>query len=159
MIVLWLALGCGGAGDAAAPPATAVSIEAAECDVCGMDLRDQPAPRGQVVYRGGQRRFACSITDLRAMLQTPSPLGRPTAVFVEVSGDPHALHREAQPWIPAEQAWFVFGLQRPEVMGLPALVFADREQALPVAAELHTVPVPWTAVRDTPFDHRPEEPR
>jgi copper chaperone NosL len=130
----------------------------AECAVCGMVVREQPAPRGQVVYRDGQHHFTCSLGDLRASLQSPGPLGHPVQVYVESlpeGFDPTSTDPGPHPWMPAEDGWYVFGADRPQVMGIPALSFADREAAEVAAISFSTAPVPWEAVARTPFNEIP----
>ncbi|MBW2253559.1 MAG: nitrous oxide reductase accessory protein NosL [Deltaproteobacteria bacterium] len=132
--------------------------ELSECAACGMVVREQPAPRGQVVYRGGEHRFTCSLGDLRATLQNPDPLGRPERVYVEVlpeGFDAASADPAPHPWMPAEDAWYVFGAKRPHVMGIPVLSFADREAAEVAATSYSTAPVPWEAVLRTPFNETP----
>jgi len=132
--------------------------ELAECAVCGMVVREQPAPRGQVVMRGGAHRFTCSLGDLRALLQSPDPLGHPERVWVEAlpeDVDPAIADIGPHPWIRAEEGWYVFGAERSGVMGIPVLSFADREAAEAVAARLSTTPLPWEAVARTPFNEIP----
>lgn len=154
MIPLLLGLlACGGGGGGAVD-AVPVGLDHHECGVCGMGLDEQPAPRAQVLYRNGQRRFACSIADLRVLVQTPDPNGTPVAVWVEEAPDV-AVGRDERRWLPAEGAWFVFGVERPEVMGVPALVFDDHDAAEARAAQLGGHAVPWSSVRETPFARVP----
>ena len=51
--------------------------ETETCTACGMVIREQPAPRGQLLRRDGTREFLCSIDDLVQYLDVPSPLGKP----------------------------------------------------------------------------------
>ena len=130
----------------------------AECSVCGMVVGEQPAPRGQVVHRDGQHAFFCSIGDLRAWLQTPSPAGRPERVWVEVlpsDFDVDSRDTSAHPWLVADAAVHVVGVPRGGIMGLPVLSFAD-----PTAAEA-AVPgartTTWHSLLSTPFNQLPPE--
>jgi nitrous oxide reductase accessory protein NosL len=126
-------LGCAGEenpSDAKALDPEAFSDHA--CAVCGMLVRDQPAPRGQVVHRDGERAFTCSVADLLAYLEAPSPHGAPAAVFVEVlSADAPPLKLQTAPhaWMDAESAGYVVGVDRPGIMGAPVLVYRDLESA------------------------------
>jgi nitrous oxide reductase accessory protein NosL len=147
-------------GQPAVTQASAVALDAAEaeCAVCSMFVSEQPAPRGQFVYRDGTHHFVCSIEEMRAIMQTPSPLGRPVAAFVEVlpSGfDPSTNTTAPLPWVSAEEAWFVFGAGRPLVMGTPVLSFSSSDEALRQAATLGTTPIRWPDLVKTPFDAVP----
>lgn len=120
-------------GDGAAPAPLADQAGA----VCGMIVRDQPAPRAQVVHRDGQRAWLCSLGDLLVHLAAPSPHGRPEAVFVEVmapDADPAARNAGRHPWLPASEASYVVGVSRPGVMGPPVLSYRERTGAERVAA-------------------------
>lgn len=130
----------------------------AECAVCGMVVGEQPAPRGQVVYRDGTHVHTCSIADLRALVQAPSPRGAPRAVYVEgleASFDPASTDAAPRPWIAADDAWFVFGATRPMVMGLPVLTYADEAVATVVADGLSGSRARWDAVSTTSFNQAP----
>jgi copper chaperone NosL len=102
-----------------------------------MLVREQSAPRAQVVRSDGSRFFFCSIGDLLVHLAAPSSHGRTSAVFVEVMApheDPSQPHVGTHPWVPAEDAVYVVGIERPGIMGQPVLTYADRSDAERVAA-------------------------
>jgi nitrous oxide reductase accessory protein NosL len=128
----WI-VGCGGEPKRAEGVDLApVAISGHACAVCGMLVRDQSAPRAQVVHRDGERAFTCSLGDLLAYLQAPSPHGAPAAVLVEVMSpgeDPGVSHVEAHPWVRAEAATFVVGVPRPRIMGEPVLSYRDADSA------------------------------
>lgn len=109
------------------------SIADAEGAVCGMVIKDQPAPRAQVVHRDGTRLFLCGIADLMVHLEAPSPHGSPVAIFVEAMEaheDPREIHLGDHEWIHAQDAIFRIGDQRPAmIMGRPAMVYRDRSTA------------------------------
>lgn len=114
-----------------------VEITDQEGAVCGMLVRDQSAPRAQVVHRDGERSFVCSIGDLMAYLEAPSPHGAPSTVLVEVmepDEDPAASHPGAHAWVPAEEGVYVVGIERQQIMGAPVLVYRDRASAERVIA-------------------------
>jgi len=151
-------IGCTRAGataDEAAPPVRAAAIGPAECGACGMVVREQPAPRGQLVHRDGTRMFFCSLGDLIQYQQAPSPHGKAKAVFVEVqpaSVDVNKVAMLPKPWISAEKAHFVLGVRRRTIMGPPVLAFATAADASAAAtrllAEGHpaAAPLPWRAL-------------
>jgi copper chaperone NosL len=113
-----------------------VAITDQEGAVCGMLIREQSAPRAQVVHRDGERAFVCSIGDLLAYLDAPSPHGAPAGVLVEVMQPeqrPADSHTGAHPWIAVEDAVYVVGIERTQIMGAPVLVYRDRAAAEQVA--------------------------
>lgn len=136
--LLLLAVGCSKSGNEAAKKApTALPPGTAECAACSMVVREQPAPRGQTLYRDGSRKYFCSLADLAQFLRAPSPVGAPTQIFVEVldaKADPRKTNSAARPWVPAKTASFVVGVPRSGVMGRPALAYAKRAEAERVAA-------------------------
>jgi nitrous oxide reductase accessory protein NosL len=111
-----------------------------------MLIREQSAPRGQVIHRDGKRSFLCSIGDLLAYLAAPSPHGAPARVLVEVlqpTQDPAESHTGAHPWIDAEEGVYVVGLERPQVMGTPVLIYRDRAAAEHVIEEPSAKIMSW----------------
>jgi nitrous oxide reductase accessory protein NosL len=128
-----LSTACGPGDDRSAADAhRATAIADHECAACGMLVRDQSAPRAQVVHRDGSRFFLCSLGDLLVHLDAPSPHGRAAAIFVEVM-QPHeqamTSHPGEHPWIPADEAVYVVGVPRSGIMGTPVLAYADRSDA------------------------------
>ncbi len=158
LVMAWV--GCGGSASEVAADAVPVAIADAECAVCGMVVSEQPAPRGQLVHRDGQHKFTCSLGDLRAYLQTPSPLGKPTQVFVEVlpSGtEPQTVSSEPRPWLPAADASYVVGISRPGVMGVPILSFAAPEHSTPALTAQGARQTTWQILEEMSFNELPPE--
>lgn len=126
--------------------AAAESFVAHECEVCGMILREQPAPRGQVVHRDGTRNYFCSIGDLVAYGAAPSPHGEATGTYVEVleaDVDPSIVSAEQRSWRDVGDVTFVVGgLVRP-VMGEPVLTFDDASEGAAAAERLGARTVRW----------------
>jgi len=126
-------IGCGLPDDGdTGKPHQAAALAQQEDEVCGMLVREQPAPRGQVVHRDGSRLFFCSLGDMLVHLGAPSPHGRAEAVFVEVmepGEDPMQSLSGVHPWLPAEDAVYVVGIERQGIMGEPVLAYADRSEA------------------------------
>ncbi|MDP6207588.1 MAG: nitrous oxide reductase accessory protein NosL, partial [Roseibacillus sp.] len=60
------------------------AISNQEDAVCGMLVREQSAPRAQVIHRDGTRAFFCSVADLLAYLEAPSPHGAVLRTYLEV---------------------------------------------------------------------------
>ena len=108
-----------------------------EDPVCGMLVREQPAPRAQVFHRDGTSFFLCSVADLLVHLSAPSPHGSVVDVFVEVIApgeDLASADRGDHDWIGAAQATFVVGVPRRGVMGEPILAYASAEDAREAAS-------------------------
>ncbi|MCB9738698.1 MAG: nitrous oxide reductase accessory protein NosL [Deltaproteobacteria bacterium] len=140
LAVLMTLGGCEKAPDAA-PAASAApqGLTDAMCGACGMVVAEQPSPRGQLVYRDGHHVHACSLGDLALLVASPSPHGKPVAVFVEPQDalpDPMAVDRAAQPQLAAASLHYVTGVQRRGIMGTPLLAFRDRARA-EAAARAH----------------------
>jgi len=135
-------------------------IGLAECAVCGMVVGEQPSPRGQLAYRDGTHSFTCSIEEARALATAPGPLGRPVATWVEElppDFDWRQTDVVALDWIPAADAYFVFGAERRLVMGVPVLTYGDVGEASRISDELGTVPVAWQALLSTPVPDVPPQ--
>lgn len=151
---------CGGAVTAPIDVAAA-PVDLAECDVCGMTVRDQPSPWAEVLHRDGHRVFLCSVADLRAYLQNPSPHGNPVGVWVQAIPADYdfasGVGSETYPWIPATDATFVVGVARKGVMGIPALTYADRAVAEQAAAQYGGRVASWDVLQTLPFNEAPEE--
>ena len=84
-----------------------VAIADQEDEVCGMLVREQSAPRSQIVHRDGSRVFFCSLGDMLVHLGAPSPRGRAEALFVEVMApheDPMQTHAGPHEWVEAIMA-------------------------------------------------------
>ena len=121
-------------------------IAAASCAACGMTVAEQPAPRGQVVYRDGHHAHACSISDLVLVAQTPSPHGTPVAVFAEAQDtaiDPIPAETTVQPQHAVNALTFVKGAKRRGIMGTPVLAFMDAARARKVAGSLELSTSRW----------------
>lgn len=146
---LWSA-GCGGReqeapGEAAQPE----PIADHECGACGMIVREQPSPRGQVVHRDGTHVWLCSLADVVAYAAAPSPHGRVEQIWVEtlaVDVDPARDELVERPWARAEGAHFVLGIERESVMGTPVLAFASATDASAAAERLHARVAGWDEV-------------
>ena len=112
--------------------ATATNTDTGTCAACGMVMREQPAPRGQVVHRDGTRAFLCSIDDLVQYLDIPSPAGKPTRIYAEVMPDEHDskdMNQAWQPWFDVAELFFVTGIERGAVMGDPVMTYRARAAA------------------------------
>lgn len=136
--------------DTAKSTAAAEAIGASECRACGMVVREQPAPRAQVVYANGTRSFFCSISDLVRYLEVPTSDGAPAQVYVEAltsEEDPQQVNTGEHRWIPAADAHYVLGVERPSVMGKPALVYASQEESAAAASRHKGRSVNYTELR------------
>ncbi len=138
LLILAFALpGCGPAADEeGGNEPEAVALADQEDAVCGMLVREQSAPRSQVVHGDGSRFFFCSIGDMLVYLAAPSAHGRADAVFVEVMDpqeDPGQPHTGVHPWQRARDAAYIVGVERPGIMGEPVLSYATISDARRVA--------------------------
>jgi len=132
-----LAAGCGG-GETPSDPTEhdPIAIADQEDPVCGMLVRNQSAPRGQVRHRDGTSLAFCSLGDMLVHLEAPNRHGETTDVFVEVlraDEDPAESHTGEHPWLSADEAFYVVGVERRAIMGPPILSYADAETAAEVA--------------------------
>jgi copper chaperone NosL len=121
------------------PSVFSKKLENEECALCGMLVKEQPAPRGQVVHRDGHRSYLCSVGDLAAYIQMPSPHGSVQQAYVEASSSPTNLtsdHFQEWDWLPVEKAHYVANVPRRRVMGKPMLSFESDKMAKE-AARLH----------------------
>lgn len=117
---------------------TAQPVGSAECATCNMVVREQPAPRAQLVHRDGTRAYFCSISDMLPYLAAPSSHGKAEHIFVEVMSkeeDPAKASTSEHPWAPAESAFYVVEVKRPGVMGAPVLSYPNAEVAQQAAQE------------------------
>ncbi len=152
-LVLLVLAACSGDRPAAPtqPTIEAVETGVAECAACGMVVREQPAPRGQVVHRDGHRAHFCSIGDMVQYLRAPSPHGKVQAAFVELlepAADPKRTDRATRPWSAAEEASYVVGVHRDGIMGPPVLTYADPSAAGEVARKHGGAVRTWQALQD-----------
>lgn len=154
VVLCGLLAGCDGDSSHDAPADTKpMAIQHAECAVCGMLVREQPAPRAQLVHRDGARRQFCSIADLLSYLQAPSPHGRVEAIYVErmdSEADPRELSTQPRRWLVAEGAFYVRGIPRPRIMGEPFLVFESRQVAEAVARRHAGEVLTWSQLQAQP---------
>ena len=107
-------------------------MEAKECSVCSMVISEQPSPRLQLFHHSGSNPFFCSMEDLMAYLNIPSHLGQPLVIYAEGSDQlarPEEIQTEKSIWLRAKECFFVINIDRPGVMGRPALVFSNQHDA------------------------------
>jgi nitrous oxide reductase accessory protein NosL len=136
LIVLAVAQGCGPGEEDRPSTGGPEPIGDQACAVCGMIVRDQSAPRGQVVHRDGTRLYVCSVSDLLVHLSVPSPHGTVREIYVEVMDageDPTGPHAEPHEWVAASDASYVVGVERTGIMGPPVLAYRDAATAKRVA--------------------------
>ncbi len=146
-----LAVGCKGDADASKTvDQTAHQVGDESCGSCGMVVREQSGPRGQVVHRDGTREFFCSVSDMLTYMEAPSRHGRVVSAYVEAmdpAADPKASDMHEHPWIKAEDAGYVLGVDKPRVMGTPVLAYATRAQAQAAAKRHKGEALDWEQLR------------
>jgi len=141
---------CKGAAGTSAEAKQPVELVAHECAACGMIVREQPSPRGQLVHKDGTRQFFCSVGDMVTYLTAPSPHGHVVNTWVEVQdalANPIAHDTTNQPWKPTANATFVLGAKRPRIMGTPVLVYAGKELATKAAKQHSGRTNTWAQLR------------
>ena len=152
LLALLVLCGCAKNGDAGEAAATAHAIADHECAACGMVVREQNSPRGQLVHRDGTREFFCSVSDMLTYMEAPSPHGKVTSVFVESlapQSAPAEFDISTRPWVPAEEASYVLGVDRPRVMGTPILVYEKTDDAKEVAGANSGTVVDWDKLKNS----------
>ena len=133
----------------AAIDTVAADFDHHECAACGMIVREQPAPRGQLIHRDGERVFFCSAADMLSYVDVPSPHGKPAAIYVETSSaEPDAPGTAKRPWTDAKTAWYVTGIENPLIMGFPILTYTTRESAQSVASSVTGQIHDWKGIRE-----------
>lgn len=158
-ILLVALLACGGRAAVDQAPALPESLVGQACGVCGMVVQEQPPPRAQLVHRDDVHVHFCSVGDLRAYLDAPSPHGPPRQAWVEVVPGDFDIGTAAAlplPLLAVEEATYVVGFTRPLVMGRPALAFEAVDEARSAAARLGGFVVGWETLRATPSHLDPE---
>lgn len=150
--MVYMLIGCGqDAAETVTADTAARAFEADECEVCGMILREQPAPRGQIVHRDGTRFYFCAIADMLAYLDVPSRHGAVVATYAEVmpaDATAEDIDVSQRPWRLVEDVTFVFGgLERP-VMGEPMLTFGSAAEGTAAAERLGARAVSWSELPD-----------
>lgn len=116
-------------GGSAAVTLAPVPIQAGdECTVCGMLIRGQPGPKGEVFLRGAERpaKF-CSTTDMFAYILQPEHSGRVAQAYVHDMAATDWNTPSDDAFVVASDAWFVVGHELSGGMGHTLASF--REQA------------------------------
>jgi len=130
--VMWVLASCQSGASGPAVSGVAEDFDGHDCAACSMIVREQSAPRGQVIHRDGTRLYFCSVSDMLTYLQAPSPHGKVAAMWVETldpAADPVAFDVSRHPWMDATRASYVLGVEKPRVMGVPIVAYASPEDA------------------------------
>ncbi|HHH27064.1 MAG TPA: hypothetical protein ENK57_01775 [Polyangiaceae bacterium] len=147
-----LLLGCGsGATESTEVDTSAHDFDGDECAACGMIVSEQPSPRGQVIHRDGTRAYACALADMHTYASAPSGHGQVIASYVEVlppDADPADSSTAPERWVPAEEAFYVLGVVRNNVMGQPVLSYATRADAEQAAERFGGHVVDYAGLQD-----------
>lgn len=121
-----------------------------ECAACGMVVREQPAPRIQVVHRDGERAYFCSIGDSLHYLADKNSHGEAAAVYVEVLEsvmDPQLRDTDEKEWLLVSETAFVTGVARSGIMGEPVLSFRSVSAAEEAAKRHGGAVATWADVQ------------
>jgi len=138
----------------------AVPIGLTECKACGMVVREQPAPRMQVVHRDGSHFHFCSVGDSVHYLADQSAHGKAVGVFVEVlraSEDPQIIDVDEHEWVEVEQAFYVTDVPRRGVMGSPVLVYRSKSEADDAAKRYEGTVKTWSEVKTVILHPEPNQ--
>ena len=123
-----------------------------ECAACGMIVREQPAPRAQLVHKDGTRHFFCSVSDMATYLTAPSPHGPVTKTWVETMdtvASPLEFDTAKLSWINAADASYVVGIDKKRVMGTPVLVYSSNGKAQQMTKQHGGKAASWADLRST----------
>ncbi len=98
------------------------------CALDGMILVDYPGPKGQIIYKDGEREFYCDTVELLSIYLRPEQKKRIQAIFTQDMGqtdwnEPH------DHWIDATKAYYVQGSELHGSMGPTFATFAKKEDA------------------------------
>lgn len=151
LLILFPACRNDGGGEEAKINTGPAAMDVAECNACGMVVRDQPAPRGQAVHRDGTRAWFCSLGDMMVYLDTPSPHGSVNHVYVELMNPDHKpenLAVQLQPWQNASEVFYVLDVERPAIMGPPVLSYKSAADADQAAQAYDGRVVDWPGLRE-----------
>jgi len=118
-----------------------------ECAVCGMTIRAQPGPKGQLFLTGQARPVKfCSTVDMFAFALQPEHRGRIAAVYVhDMAGAAWDAPADER-FVPAREAWFVAGGQQHGAMGRTLASFHRRADAEAFGAERGGRPLAYDEV-------------
>lgn len=153
LVALGIALsGCKSSSANHAHDNVAKDFDVHECAACGMIIREQPAPRAQVMHKDGTRQFFCSVSDMVTYLSAPTPNGRVVGSWVETMDSvaaPLVFDTKKLPWIPASTAGYVTGIDKKRIMGTPVLVYSDIAGAKRAAKQHGGKSTSWTDLRSS----------
>ncbi|MBY6185268.1 nitrous oxide reductase accessory protein NosL [Marinobacter hydrocarbonoclasticus] len=103
------------------------------CHLCGMVLVRYPGPKGVANLTSEQQLKFCSTRDLFEFVLQPDKGRQVTQALVHDMGGNNWEHPNDQ-FVTAQDAWFVYGSDRPAAMG-PALASFAQEQAAQAFAD------------------------
>lgn len=105
-----------------------------ECHVCGMVINEFPGPKGQVVERGGVKKF-CSTAEMLGWWLQPENHHDSAKLYVHDMGRSHWDTPDDRHLIDARTAFYVIGTGLKGAMGVVLASFADEAKAQKVATD------------------------
>ncbi|HFC53107.1 MAG TPA: nitrous oxide reductase accessory protein NosL [Gammaproteobacteria bacterium] len=98
------------------------------CALDGMLLLDYPGPKGQILYKDGEREFYCDTIELLSIYLRPEQQRGIRAIFTQDMGSTD-WKEPRDHWIDATKAFYVRGSDLHGSMGPTFATFARREDA------------------------------
>lgn len=108
--------------------------QADECHVCGMVIADFPGPKGQVVEKGGVKKF-CSTAEMLGWWLQPENHHTEAKLYVHDMGKSAWEKPDDHYLIDATKAWYVVGTKLKGSMGVVLASFSDKAAAGKLASE------------------------
>ncbi len=111
------------------PPVQALEPDRSTiCALDGMLLFDYPGPKGQILYRDGEREFYCDTVELLSIYLRPEQRRGVRAIFTQDMGSTE-WREPKDHWIDATRALYVRGSKLHGSMGPTFATFSHREDA------------------------------
>ncbi|ADN75884.1 NosL family protein [Ferrimonas balearica DSM 9799] len=104
------------------------------CHLCGMVLVRYPGPKGVASLTSEQQLKFCSTRDLFEFVLQPDKGRQVVQALVHDMGG-NDWHHPNDQFVLAQDAWFVYGSDRPAAMGPALASFADEQAAQAFADE------------------------
>ncbi len=134
LLVGWLMTACDKVPESSFSEAPVAFHPNDECHVCGMVINEFPGPKGQVVERGGVKKF-CSTAEMLGWWLQPENRHDDAKLYVHDMGRSQWDAPDDKHLINARTAYYVIGTGLKGAMGVVLASFADEANAQKVAAD------------------------